>query len=465
MKKNNILTTASFLYFKEETPNEHLNSIALIKCWISRFELLEKLFIINKMDDKRKEEISFTLELINDSRDPEDSYELCILENEIYVAASSISGLCYGIQEIVSEHNKHGFLPLQHSFNRPQLKERSLMLDIGRKFYSKKWILRLIDEMANLKMNTLQLHFSDNEGFRIETNSFPEIVSPKYLTKLEVREIIVYAQKRFIQIIPELDSPGHLKNFLKIYPEWRLERMGEYNEYIDHRALDITNDEAVEAVKKLLNEFFELFYDSGYFHIGADEFIDFEKLDDYPKLKKIAQKKYGLSATAIDLYVEYTNDLIDSVKSAGFTPRVWSDGFYRKNQAQIVELSRETQVSYWTRWNKNMASIHKYIELGYEIINFNDNYLYFVLGEAAGYQYPTENKIMEEWEIVDFPNRQKLSEEYLKKIIGTSFAIWGDIPAALTEEQVMEKVIGPLRAMNNKIWMKLQINKVGVGKC
>lgn len=78
----------------------------------------------------------------------------------------------------------------------PSLKERGVILDIGRKFYSIDFLKELVDYMASLKMNALQLHFSDNEGFRLECETIPEITSEKFLTKQEMTDLIDYAEQK-----------------------------------------------------------------------------------------------------------------------------------------------------------------------------------------------------------------------------------------------------------------------------
>ena len=431
MKNKNNQSPHSFT-FTSWSMNEKEQGKAIISSWFT------------KKDDPSS--IDFTL--INDEQSDTSYFELLSNNQRIEIRASSMEGLFYGFEEY--KRNKES--SFQQSTCTALVDERSLLLDIGRKYYSKEWIFSLIDLMSELKLNTLQLHFSDNEGFRIESTSYPSIVSKEHLKKSEVKEIISYAKKHYIQVIPELDTPGHLKKFLKKYPQWRLNRVGKANEFIDYRALDITNSEAVSAIHTLLFEYFDLFRESTYFHLGADEFIDFDSFHEYPILQETAKKRYGRLATGIELYIDYTNQLIEEAKKAGFIPRVWSDGFYRKNQSSIVALSKDVQITYWTRWNEHMSSIDDYLEQGYEVINFNDNYFYFVLGEAAGYRYPNAEKIRKEWSINLFAGDQKITQAQLSNVIGTSFAIWSDQPEALTEEQVMEKLVDPLKAYAEKLW-------------
>lgn len=382
---------------------------------------------------------------------PKEGFRITISNQTVTLISSSLSGIFYGLQEIASNPRNlvsTTFIPIQ--------KERALMLDIGRKFYDKQWICNTIDLLASLKMNTLQLHFSENEGFRIESSSFPKIVSTEYLTKKEVKELISYAKARFINIIPALDTPGHLQQLLRYYPQWRLESLQKTGHEKNCRALDITNKDAVTGIKQLLLEYFELFSECYYFHLGADEFVDFDELEYFPKLQETARQKYGPTATGIELYIEYTNELIAFTHLHGFQARVWNDGFYRLNQPNHVELSKEVEITYWTKWHKHMAPVTTFIERGYRLINYNDNFLYFVLGEAAGYTYPTAQKISTSWRPVNFAQHQELNQEQMASVIGATFSIWSDLPDALSQTEVYQKITGPVTSFATQLWKTSQ---------
>lgn len=325
--------------------------------------------------------------------------------------------------------------------------ERGVSIDIGRKFYSSSFLKNLLNYMSSLKMNALQLHFSDNEGFRIECETVPELTSTHFLTKVEIKELIAYAKKIGIEIIPEFDSPGHLKRLLSIYPEWQIERLGEDSDVFPaNRAIDITNQQAINKVKEIITEYLELFPDSRYFHLGADEYISFDELARYPQLTRKAEEIYQDASRAYDLFIDYINDLADLIESAGKTARIWNDGVYKKNQRMKSTLKKTIQITYWTNYSEQMADVQTFFNEGHQVLNFNDNYFYFVLGEGAGYRYPTEDKIKNEWNPMIFSGNQHITREQLTKVTGTYFAIWCDYPNALTEEEVMEKIKEPLKA-------------------
>lgn len=327
-----------------------------------------------------------------------------------------------------------------------QLKERIVMLDIGRKYYPLTELKRLVRSMALFQFTHLQLHFSENEGFGIESLRHPEIVSSNHLTKAEIKDLIAYAKQYYLEIIPDLDSPGHLQQVLRHYPQWQLPMKGGER---DARALDILNPEAVVFVQDIYREFAELFYESQYFHIGADEFVDFDQLESYPTLKNAAIERYGKSASGIETFIAYVNDLVAYVKGLGFTVRVWNDGFYRSNRQEQIHLTKDCEISYWTRWNQNMAPIETYFQQGYTVLNHNDNFFYYVLGEAAGYTYPTYEKINEAFQLTTFANDQKFND--LTQTKGIAISVWADVPEAKGANEVIADIFWLQAALNEKV--------------
>lgn len=328
----------------------------------------------------------------------------------------------------------------------PALEEQILMLDIGRKYYSLAKLKRLIRSLALFQFTHLQLHFSENEGFGIESLLHPEICSPNHLSQEEIRELIAYARKFYLEIIPDIDTPGHVRQLLTHHPEWCLLKADGSRET---SALDILNPEAVDFIKEIYQEFAELFQESRYFHIGADEFVDFDQLDQYPSLTSTALK-LGSIASGINPFIQYVNDLIHYLNGFGFIVRVWNDGFYRNDDQEHIHLTNQCEVSYWTRWNPHMAALETYLTRGYTMINHNDNFLYYVLGEAAGYQYPTYEKINEHFQLTTFASDQKMKKQNQTK--GVALSVWADIPEAKSSHEVLADIFWLQAALSEKVY-------------
>ena len=159
-----------------------------------------------------------------------------------------------------------------------------------------------VKDLSRNRMNVLWLHFSENEGFRIDSERHPEVPSRFHLTKDEVREIIALCGDLFVDINPALDCPGHLGTALLEHPRWRLNRQMTEPLY---SALDITNPEARAFLLELVDEYAELFAGSKVFHIGGDEFIDFNHFELFPEMEACAKERLGPGCGGVDLYVDF----------------------------------------------------------------------------------------------------------------------------------------------------------------
>ncbi|MGG5342933.1 family 20 glycosylhydrolase [Enterococcus sp. AZ192] len=322
----------------------------------------------------------------------------------------------------------------------PKISERIIMLDIGRKYFTPNFLRRLLEEMALFGFNYLQLHFSEDTGLGIESKKYPELNSKKTLSQKEVHKLIEDAAELSIEIIPDLDTPGHMTHILKEHPEWQLKELTSRGISSVSSAMDVTNEAAVAFTFSLYQEYMALFTGCRYFHIGADEFADFDHFECYPALADRGQEKFE----------GYVNSVAALVRQAGFIPRVWNDAFFRKNRTST--LSEELEITYWTRWQKEMAPVQTFLDKDYSVINFNDNYLYYVLGENAGYSYPTAQKIKEKWQPDLFASEQKVKTEHQEQIKGAALAIWCDKPEAKEEETIFLEVVQLMAAFSEHFY-------------
>ena len=211
---------------------------------------------------------------ITDATNSNEAYRIEIDENGVRLTGASENAVLYGLRTIQNLMVSNNGLVYGTIVDYPRMAERRLHVDCARKYISKDWFIRQIREMSYMKINTLQMHFSENLGFRIECETDPSIVSDQYLTKEEVREIIKEANKYGIKVIPSLDSPGHVDQILKAHPEYgQISNTGEHYK----SGLDITNPEAVEYIRSLYLEYMELFEGCTDFHIGGDEYMEFDR--------------------------------------------------------------------------------------------------------------------------------------------------------------------------------------------
>lgn len=302
--------------------------------------------------------------------------------------------------------------------------------------------------MALNKLNILQMHFSEFLGYRLESKVYPEITSEDHLTIEDIKEIVDYAKDHYIEVIPSFDTPGHLTHVLKSYPEHQFPNL--------ETGLNITSKESRDFVKALYDEVLEIFNHTDKIHMGADEFIDFNEFEKYPELEKYAKENISKDAHPLDTYVDYVNDIGSYLIDKGKEVRVWNDGLYRNNVEHTLELNKDLVITYWTNWHKDMAPISTFIEKGHKVINFDDANLYYVLGEAASYTYPTPSKIKENFDVFTFPTKSENANDIVAKhkdqVVGSFFSVWSDMPEAQTETEVLENITPLLKEYGLKLW-------------
>ena len=193
----------------------------------------------------------------------EESYRLKVGSNGILLEAVTPAGIARGVQtlrQLTYFSPRKGTVPCCDILDWPAFKIRGQMHDIGRNYIPFERLMREMDIMAFYKLNTFHWHLTDNEGWRLEIKSHPELTAPKaqsrfndkFYTQDQVRELVEYCRQRHINVIPEIDMPGHSRAFKR------------------GTGFDMQSPEGVEILKDVLKEVVELF-PSRYIHIGADE--------------------------------------------------------------------------------------------------------------------------------------------------------------------------------------------------
>ena len=129
--------------------------------------------------------------------------------------------------------------------------------------------------------------------------------------------------------------------------------------------------------------------------------------------------------------------------------RAWNDGFFREG---AVQAAGDLQVAYWTGKEIGARDPVAYLESGRRLVNYNDEYLYYVLGEPNEFVYPTGQRIYEQWTPLVLRGTTPVPARYEDQILGGSFAVWCDLAGAQTQEQVASGIGMPLRALAQKLW-------------
>ncbi|MGW6602336.1 beta-N-acetylhexosaminidase [Streptomyces sp. NPDC055036] len=387
------------------------------------------------------------LALKSGSGSPE-SYTLTTSGGRVRITGPDQAGVFYGTRTLKQSIRADGVLPEGVVRDSPARPQRGLNLDIARKYYTPGWIEARMREMADLKLNQLGLHFSDDQGFRIESTTHPEIVSPQHLSKADVRRILALGDQLHITVVPEIDSPGHLGAVLRAYPSLQLRNV---NGVATKGAIDISQPAAAKLIDELDREFAQLFK-GPYWNLGADEYqalVVPNPEASYPKLAKLAVQKYGPNGTLQDLTTAWTNDRAAALAPYKKKFKVWNDGLFRGG---VVKADPDLEVQYWTGREIGARPPVEYLNEGRKVVNFNDEYLYYVLGQPNNFIYPTGKRIYEQWTPLVLRGTTPVPERYSKQIQGGLFAVWGDFPNAQTQDQVANGIRLPLAALSQKVW-------------
>ncbi|MEU2728907.1 glycoside hydrolase family 20 protein [Streptomyces griseoviridis] len=383
----------------------------------------------------------------SDGADPE-SYTMTVRGGRVNISAPAAPGVFYGTRTLKQEVHGGGTAPEGVVRDGPAKPVRGFMLDIARKYFTASWIEDRVRELGDLKYNELGLHFSDDQGFRIQSDTHPEIVSKEHLSKAQVRKIIKLAESRHITVVPEIDSPGHLGAVIAAHPDLQLRNT---RGVATRGAVDISKPAAAQIVDDLLNEFAGLF-PGRQWNLGGDEYQALTVSDpaaSFPQLAAAARKEYGSGGTVSDLATGWLNDRADTVRAHDRTMRAWNDGFLKGTS---VQPAKDLQVAYWTGKELGARQPVEYLSTGRDLINYNDEFLYYVLGQPNTFVYPTGQRIYEQWTPRVVRGTTAVPAKYDDQILGGTFAVWCDLANSQTQDQVAAGIRMPLAATSQKLW-------------
>ena len=230
----------------------------------------------------------------------DEGYKLIISEDLLSISAFKPAGLFYGVQTLLQvlpekiyepdSQSCQWYLPTGTITDYPEYEYRGSMLDVARHFFGVKDVKRYIDLLATYKMNILHLHLTDDQGWRIEIKSWPKLTeiggstevgggAGGFFTQEQFKEIVEYAQERFITIVPEFEVPGHSNAALASYAELNCD--GKAPELytgieVGFSSLCTQNERTYEFVNDVVSELAAI-SPGPYIHIGGDESLSTEK--------------------------------------------------------------------------------------------------------------------------------------------------------------------------------------------
>ena len=383
------------------------------------------------------------------SKNPE-AYQLVVSDKKgVTASASGGNGLLYAIQtlrQIVSHKDDKVSIPSCTIKDEPAFPWRAFMLDESRHFHGMEAVKNLLDEMAYLKLNRFHWHLVDDPGWRIEIKKYPLLTTigskrdfsyrdlsteewdkqfpdkKMFYTQDEIREIVIYASQRGIEIMPEIEVPGHASASIAAYP-WLGASSSASGSGVWGDLYNVTDPKVEGFIKDVLDEVIELF-PSKLVHIGGDE-ADYTHWKNNPDIVQFMEE--NKLPTFSDLQVWTINRFSNYLASKGVRMKGWNEitgdnirGEEHIQPSQTEQLAEGTIVHFW---DGDISLVNKAIDRGYEVVNSNRHFTYL--------DYPYEVTLLEKAYSFN-PIPEGLNKEKEAKVLGLGCQMWGEYTPNLT---------------------------------
>jgi hexosaminidase len=367
----------------------------------------------------------------------DEAYVIEVTPSRIIVSASSAAGLLYGavtLWQLLPARSGGGEIAAQTIIDEPRYAWRGLMLDSARHFQSAAFVHSMIDWMAWHKLNVLHWHLTDDQGWRLEIRKYPKLTSvgawripasvpgspqPKpyggYYTQQQVRDLVAFAATRHVQIVPEIDMPGHAQAALAAYPE-----LGAID---SHPAMPVSAKWGVhshlfnlepgtfEFLQNVLDEVLQLF-PSRYIHIGGDEAVK----DEWNASAAVQARARQLGISDADALQSYFTQKISSYLTAKGRRAVgWDEIMQPGLAADAVVMS----------WH-GVSGAHAAAIRGNDAVLAPDPQLYLDHRQSPlATEPPGRIQILSVKDVYDFePHDAALSETQQGHVLGLQAQLW-----------------------------------------
>ena len=445
----------SFRFTKETVFVSDVSLTAAARLFAEQFERASGI----KLPIKKEAVTTNYIALIVDKSLPKEGYSLLVQPERISIAVADYNGALYALEtvrqllpkefESTTPVKTDWAVPAVTITDAPQYAWRGLMLDVSRHFFPKEYILKTLDRMAMLKLNTFHFHLVDNEGWRIEIKKYPKLTeigawrvdqedklwnertpnsanafanpatAPKkyggFYTQEDIKEIVAYASARGITVIPEIEMPAHAMSAIAAYPELSCHKRpigvpsGAVWPITDIYCAG--QEETFTFLEDVLTEVMELF-PSKYIHVGGDEatHTEWEKC-----LKCQARMKDHHLKDVHQLQSYFIKRIDDFLVSKGRTLVGWDE---------IMDggLANNAVVMNW----RGIEVGKKALEQGNPVVLTSDCYIDNYQGlpdyepQANGGYLPLKTLYHYSLE------KENLSPELQKKVLGTQANLWAE---------------------------------------
>ncbi len=427
------------------------------------------LLLVDTPDDAPSNMI--TLRLSQDAPHPVEGYRLNVTSDAVTVEAKTPAGLFYGLQTLTQllfgDHTSGWSVPVVQIVDAPRFAYRGMHLDVGRHFFPVAFVKKYIDLLAMYKMNKFHWHLTEDQGWRIEIKKYPklteigayrqETVMGKnferfdrpyvgdgkphggFYTQAEVREVVAYARARYIDVIPEIEMPGHATAALAAYPEFACTD-GPFDVPTTWGIFEdvfCPKEETFQFLEDVLTEVIALF-PSQYIHIGGDE---------VPKVRwqesEVAQEVISREGLADeDELQSYFIKRIESFLQAQGRRLIGWD--------EILEggLAPDATVMSWRGMEGGIEAARQ----GHDVIMTPTSHCYFDYYQADPEQEPLAIRGLTPLEkVYSFePVPEMLSAEDAEHILGAQGNVWTEYMA--TTDYVEYMVFPRMLALSEVVW-------------
>ncbi len=395
-----------------------------------------------------------------------EGYELLCNKDGIVITATSPNGLFYGVetllqllpQKIFSEQkvkNTAWKVPLVKIKDCPRFTYRGMHLDVGRHFFPKEFIKKYIDLIAMHKMNVLHWHLTEDQGWRIEIKKYPRLTKIAsfrketmgdgkpyggFYTQEDVKEIVSYARKRFVTIVPEIEMPGHCQAALAAYPE--ISCTGGPFEVATtwgvHKDVYCAGKEKTfQFLEGVLDEVINLF-PGKYIHIGGDE-VPKDRWKHCPDCQRRIKEEHLKNETELQSY--FVKRIEKYLASKGKRLIGWDE---------ILEggIAPEATVMSWRGTKGGIEAAHQ----GHDVIMTPGGYCYFDHYQGRPQYEPVAiGGYLPLTKVYSYdPVPAELNEKEATHILGAQGNVWTEYLS--TPQNVEYMVLPRIDALAEVVW-------------
>jgi hexosaminidase len=377
----------------------------------------------------------------------EESYEMRVSAQGIEIKAPTDIGAMHALStlmQLITVQEGSYVIPNVVVMDSPRFAWRGLFMDVARHFMPVDVVKRNLDAMAFVKLNVFHWHLSDDQGFRVETKSLPELYEKasdgQYYTHEQIKDIVKYADERGIRVVPEFDVPGHGTAFLTAYPELASKKGEEYTleRYagIFDPTLDPTNEMTYTFLDKLFKEVTPLFPDQ-YFHIGGDEnegkhWAENQDIQEFMKKNKLKDKH--------DLQT-YFNIKLEKILAK------YNKSLVGWEEIMTENMPKSAVIQSWRGVNEGLEpgqSLVEAVKNGYQTILSNGYYIDLLLSVEDHY-------------LVDPMPKVALTPEESKRILGGEVTMWSELVTPLT---IDSRIWPRTAAIAERFWSAQEVQNI-----